>query len=372
MHHRLPLSCLLVKPAGSECNLHCTYCFYKPDRSPAAFGQRMSLATLELMVRQALGRGSGPVSFIWQGGEPTVMALDFYRKAVELQTVHGRGRQVVNSLQTNGLLVDDAWCAFFQENGFLVGLSLDGPEHVHDRYRRTASGQGSWRLVARAARKLLDAGVMVNAVSCVTEYSAAYARETYASLKSEGFTYMQFIPVIEPDETGQAAAFSVSPERYGAFLCELFDLWLADFQEGNPTTSIRLFESIFFLLLGQPAPECGFMKSCGTYLVVEHQGDVYPCDFFVSPNHRLGNLRETDLEELFNGARQRLFGQAKARLDTECLHCQWLPLCRGGCLKDRRNNPEGFQKQYFCPSMRQFLEHAVPVLRELAARWSPA
>lgn len=368
-----PLSCLLIKPAGSECNLRCAYCFSNTgDAPPPDAGHRMSLATLDLIMRQALGNGRSPVSFIWQGGEPTVMGIDFYRKAVELHRRYAGDRQVVHSLQTNGLLIDDTWCAFLRENAFLVGLSLDGPEHVHDRYRRAYSGEGSWRRVSRAAGRLLEAGVLVNAMSCVTAYSAPRVHEVYAFLKATGFTYMQFIPVIERDRSGRAASFSVSPEQYGAFLCDLCDLWLADFKEGNPTTSVRLFDTLFFMLRGQPAPECGFMKTCGAYLAIGPAGDAYPCDFFVSAAHRLGNVREASLEALLHSDRQRLFGQAKARLDPECLRCEWLRLCRGGCLKDRRNNPEGFRKNYFCGSMRQFLAHAVPVLKALAARWSPA
>ncbi|MBG0776733.1 MAG: anaerobic sulfatase maturase [Desulfovibrionaceae bacterium] len=364
------LNCLLVKPAGPDCNLRCSYCFYL--RKGELFGRgahRMDEETLAILTRRSLERAHGAFSFIWQGGEPTLMGLPFFEKAMGLQRHYGDGLRISNALQTNATLVDADWAVFFKANDFLVGVSLDGDEHVHDHHRVDTAGRGTWRTVSANARLLLGAGVAANAVACVSAYSAPYAAETYAFLKETGFDHMQFIPVVEPDGNGGVTDFSVSPEAYGEFLCTLFDAWRADFKDGRPSTSIRLFDTLFFTLLGHPAPECDARGTCGLYLAVEHTGDVYPCDFFIEPAHHLGNIREHHLHDLFNSRRQRLFGGAKAQLTPTCKACRWLPLCGGGCLKDRRNNPAGFKMSYFCTSMTRFLPHAVPTLKGLASRW---
>lgn len=370
MREFMNLSCLLVKPSGPDCNLRCSYCFYleKDEHFPVG-PHRMDEETLNRITRQALEKAPQTFSFIWQGGEPMLMGVDFFKKAVELQRKHAGRTTVTNALQTNGTLVTPEWADFFRINEFLVGLSLDGPQHVHDHFRLAADGKGTWEMVRNNAKLLLDEGVMVNAVSCVTEYSAAHAVESYQFLKETGFKHMQFIPVVEPDGNGGVADFSVSPLDYGDFLITLFDTWLADFKDGQPVTSIRFFDTLFFTMLGQPAPECGLRKTCGMYLAVEHNGDVFPCDFFVEPTHQLGNVHVHPLNALLNSKQQRLFGGAKANLTAKCRKCRWLKLCGGGCLKDRRNNPKGFRMNYFCQSMKTFLPHAVPVLKGLTQRW---
>lgn len=372
------LSCLLIKPAGPDCNLRCTYCFYQDKESlfPAvergmtcSASHRMTMNTLEVLTKDALTKAKNQFSFIWQGGEPTLMGLPFFEKALKLQKKYGAHLQVANAIQTNGTLIDHAWCDFFKKNDFLVGVSLDGCEKTHNRYRMSKGGAGTHAKVLENAKKMLDAGVNVNALACVTSSSAPEVGENYAFLRDAGFQYMQFIPVIEKDQNGKAMDFSVSPKSYGDFLCALFDLWLEDFKDGKPTTSIRLFDTLFFTLLGQPAPECGSRKTCGLYLAVEHTGDVYPCDFFIEKAHRLGSIQEHSLHDLLNSQKQRLFGGAKACLGNDCIQCQWLGLCGGGCLKDRKNNPDGFETSYFCPSMKCFYAHAVPTLQKIIPHW---
>lgn len=365
-----PLNCILVKPAGPDCNLRCSYCFYLEKEKLFSPGvHRMSLETLELVTRQVLENPVSTFSFIWQGGEPTLAGLHFFEKAVELQKRYAGATTVTNALQTNGSTINSEWGEFFRRNEFLVGVSLDGPQHIHDHYRRSPDGDGSWHTVFLNARLLLDAGVMTNSVSCVTAYAAEHAHETYCFLREAGFDHMQFIPVVEPDGNGGVADFSVSPEAYGDFLITLFDTWRADFRNGQPTASIRLFDTIFFTIMGHPAPECGMRRTCGLYLAVEHNGDVFPCDFFVEPTHRLGNVDDYKLGDLLNAKQQRLFGGAKANLAAKCRKCKWLKFCGGGCLKDRRYNPGGERMNYFCRSMKKFLPHAVPVLQEMAKRW---
>jgi len=370
---RKPLTSVLVKPAGADCNLSCAYCFYtaKAALYPETRRPRMSPEILEEMVRQVMRYGGPFVSFGWQGGEPTLMGPDFYRRAVELQERHGRpGQTVGNGMQTNGLLIDDQWCRLLARHSFLVGLSLDGPRHIHDRYRTDRGGAGTWARVCDAARRLLDGGVAVNALVLVNDYSVRYPREIYEFLKELGLTFMQFIPCVETDplDDRRAAPFSVAGNPYGRFLCELFDLWRADFKDGQPTTSVRFFESVLYTYAGLPAPECSLLEECGGYVVVEHNGDVYACDFFVEPEWKLGNLAIHSLAAMLNSSRQGGFGRLKKRVPGECAACRWLPYCRGGCTKDRLRVEADGGSNHFCEAYRMFFAHAHGELTRLAGR----
>jgi len=367
------LTSVLIKPAGPDCNLACTYCFYlkKAILFPRTKIHRMSEAILEEMIRQVMEQGSSPISFGWQGGEPTLMGLPFFEKAVEFQKTYGQGQTVGNGLQTNGILLDENWAHFLRENRFLVGLSLDGPQHIHDHYRVFRSGKGTWEQVVDRAKLLLDADVAVNALTVVSDYSAQFPEEIYEFHKSLGLTYMQFIPCVETDSRNptQAAPFSVSPEQYGHFLKKIFDLWWNDFRNGRPTTSVRFFDSVFYTYVGITPPDCTFYKECGIYVVVEHNGDVYACDFFVEPRWRLGNVMNNRLIDLLNSKKQDAFGKVKVQLPQECLTCPWLKHCWGGCPKDRLRDPRDRGSNHFCRSYQMFFEHADARLRELARVW---
>ncbi len=367
------LNSVLVKPAGPDCNMACSYCFYleKSVLFPGIKAHRMSEEILQEMIRQVMGQSRQEVSFGWQGGEPTLMGLPFFERAVEFQEKIGRGHVVGNGLQTNGLLIDKQWAEFLKEYKFLVGLSIDGPEHVHDHYRLMRNGKGSWSRVVDKARLLLDTGVEVNALAVVNDYSVKYPEEIYECLKSIGLNYMQFIPCVETDSRNpdQSAPFSVPPEKYGEFLCTVFDLWLADFADDVPSTSVRFFDSVFFHYVGLPPPECTLLEECGVYVVVEHNGDVYSCDFFVEPEWRLGNVMKDDLRILLNSEKQREFGRLKATLPGECRECQWLRYCRGGCTKDRLHNPDDRTLNHLCSSYKIFLKHADATLKKLADEW---
>ncbi len=332
----------------------------------------MSRDVLRETMRQALEQGGRQISFGWQGGEPTLMGLNFFKEAVEFQQRFGRGQEAANGLQTNGLLLDPEWARFLAEYKFLVGLSLDGPAHVHDRYRRTAAGKGSQALVEERARMLLSEGAEVNALVVVNDYSAHYPDEIYGYLKSLEINYMQFIPCVEldPSRRGRAASFSVNPDKFGEFMRKLFDLWWDDFQGLRPTTSIRLFESLFHLYVEVPPPLCTLLEECGTYLVVEHTGDVYSCDFFVDEEHHLGHVLNDRLIDLLQSDRQQTFGEDKAQLHAECRDCSWLGICRGGCPKDRLNNPTGNGLSALCPSYKLLFPYIDERMRDLARRWN--
>ncbi len=370
---RKKLSSVLVKPAGPDCNMACTYCFYleKAELFSNTKIHRMDEVILEETVKQVLSQGERDVSFGWQGGEPTLMGLSFFKKAVEYQQTYGRGHSVGNGLQTNGLLITEEWADFLAEYRFLIGLSLDGPEHIHNRYRHLRNGKGSWSRVVDKAQLLLDKGVATNALTVVNDYSVEYPVEIYTFHKSLGLDYMQFIPCLEPDPNNpsQAAPFSVPPEKYGQFLCRVFDLWLADFDEETATTSIRFFDSLFHIYVDLPPPECTLLRECGVYVVIEQNGDVYACDFFVDPEWRLGNIMENRLVDMLNSSRQTRFGRKKAALPQKCRLCPWLHTCRGGCTKDRLHNPSNKELNAFCSSYEMFFEHAHPHLEKLARDW---
>ncbi len=328
---------------------------------------RMNDEILRNMIGQFLAQADSEAVFTWQGGEPTLMGLGFFRRAVELQKRFGRGLTVGNAFQTNGLLLDSRWTDFFREYRFLVGLSIDGPSHVHDRYRRDSGGQGTFSRVADSAGLLLDSGVDVNALAVVNDYSAQFPEEIYGFFKDMGLVHMQFTPCVEilAGSEDVPAPFSVGPEDYGRFLCVLFDLWLEDFRNGLPTTSIRLFESLLFAFAGMEPPQCTLARTCGDYVVVEHNGEVYSCDFFVTPRWRLGNLMTGDLSGMFNSPLQREFGERKAALPSPCRECPWLPYCRGGCPKDRIRLEGNERIDHLCEGTRMFLDHAGAKMEKL-------
>lgn len=367
------LNNILVKPAGPDCNMACRYCFYleKANLFSESKVHRMSLDVLEEMVRQVCQNGERYISFGWQGGEPTLMGLPFYQQAVDFQQRYGRGQNVGNGLQTNGILIDNDWAKFLKEYNFLVGLSLDGPEHVHNHYRFMRDGRGSWKKVIDHAKLLLDAGVAVNSLTVLNDYSVQFPEEIYEFHKALGLTYQQYIPCVETDplDPKRAAPYSVSDIKFGEFLCSLFDLWLNDFKDNVPTTSIRHFDAVFHSYVGLTPPDCTMLSECGSYVVVEHDGSVYSCDFFVEPDWKLGNIMEGNLVDFLNSERQLEFGRMKSTLPDPCKTCQWLKYCHGGCTKDRIRDPRDNHLNHFCQSYRMFFEHADQRLQQLGDHW---
>lgn len=351
----------------------CTYCFYteKIKLFSNTKNHRMSDETLEEMIRQLMAQSSQQVSITWQGGEPTLMGLDFYKKAVELQKIYGHGQYMGNGLQTNGILINKDWANFLARYKFLVGLSIDGPQRIHDKYRLLKGGSDSWLKVVDSAKLLLDKDVAVNAITVVNNYSVEFPEEIYAFNKSKGLHYMQFIPCVEtdPKDSKKAARYSVSAKKYGTFLCKLFELWMSDFVNGAPTTSIRFIDSIISNYMGMNPLECSQLQTCGVYVVVEHNGDVYPCDFFVEPRWKLGNIKKDRLLDMLNSDKQRKFGRAKSNLPKVCRRCKWLKHCYGGCVKDRIRDPRDKNLNHFCRSFKMFFEHADGRLCNLAKNW---
>lgn len=362
---------LLIKPSGSDCNVDCVYCFYKSRSAEIGSGrQRMSAEVLEKLVKDYLGLRFQMSGFAWQGGEPTLMGLDFFKRAVELQKRYGiAGQEVGNSIQTNGLLLDDPdWCRFLVENKFLVGVSIDGPKELHDHYRLDLGGHGTWDRVMAAIARMKQSGVEYNTLTLINRLTADRADGIFDFLVGLGVRYLQFIPCVEVNpQSGEIADFSVTPRQYGDFLCRLFDRWMAF---GPDKLSIRDFDSILTHCIGGRHTICTFDRQCSQYIVVEHQGDVFPCDFFVEPKWRLGNILETPIEQLAACARKKAFARCKANLATKCLICQHLAVCRGGCMKDRAPfDPENYGREsYFCESYRRFFDYAMPRFLQVAAQ----
>jgi len=361
---------LLIKPSGSDCNVDCEYCFYKARAPQVGQGrQRMSLEVLEKLVKDYMQLRFALAGFAWQGGEPTLMGLDFYEKTVELQKKYGvPGQEVGNSLQTNAILLNDKWCRFLHENKFLVGVSIDGPKEFHDHYRLDHSGSGTFDRVMRAIESCKEHQVEFNTLTLINAKNVAHPEEVFDFLVGLGVKFLQFIPCVEVEPaTGKIADFSITPEQYGEFLCRLFDRW---YEHGPRNVSIRDFDSILSYYLTGRNTICTFDKQCSQYIVIEHTGDAFCCDFFVEPKWRLGNIFETPIEKLAASSMKRAFARAKQNLCNKCIVCRHLAVCRGGCMKDRVPfDKDNFgTESYFCEAYKRFFDHATPRFMQLAAR----
>ncbi len=348
---------LMVKPVGSACNLGCHYCYYL--EKAGLYGGRepvMSEALLERIIKDYSESVDVPeLSYVWHGGEPLLAGLAFFRKAVELQRKYSGGRKVVNSIQTNGTLLTDEWSAFFRKNGFLVGLSLDGPRDVHDGFRRDKKGGETFDRVMRGLKILRDHGVEFNTLSTVNCRSEGRGAEIYRFLKDAGSSYMQFLPVLEQAPDGSITPWSVSPRAFGEFMCEVFDEWLLS-DVGR--VFVTLFDAILASWCGINPGVCAFCQTCGGSPVVEHNGDVYSCDHFVTPECLLGNIRDRSLREMMTSEEQRRFGLSKRTgLPGKCLSCEFLPACGGECPQHRIAGTPALCEGYY-----HFFTHAAPAM----------
>ena len=352
---------LLIKPAGADCNLRCEYCFYLDHLKQQKKLPRMTDQVLEKLIRGYMKTEQPVYSLAFQGGEPTLMGVDFYRRVVELEKKYApSGSTVSNAIQTNGILIDDEFAAFMAKYRFLVGLSLDGPEHVHDRYRKDAGGKGTHSRVLRTAETLRKHGVEFNILSLVNSYSAGYARETYEYLKGLGFNYQQYIPCVEFD-----TEWIVDGEAWGDFLIELFDAW---YPNDVYKVSIRYFDSLVNRMSTGQSNVCHMDGNCCQYFVVEHDGGVFPCDFFVRPELQLGNIRTGTWQSFLESKRYADFGARKMLLNPDCPDCEWFSYCLGDCQKHRPNFPrEKGSLSHLCSGYKKFFAHALPTFEKISA-----
>ena len=358
---------LLVKPASADCNLRCDYCFYL-DRCklyPEGKTHRMPDDVLDAMVSKYMATPQPRYVFGWQGGEPTLMGVEFFRRVTELQEKHGsRGALVANGLQTNATLIDDEFARHLAKYKFLVGVSLDGPADVHDRHRRNAAGRGSHADVLRGIDQLRRRHVEFNILTLVNEANVRRGREIYRYLRDRGLLFHQYIPCVEFDERGDRMPFAIDGPAWGDFLCEVFDEWYA---ADTRRVSVRLFDSLLAWMVEGQRTTCTMGRDCRQYLVVEHNGDVYPCDFFVEPDLRLGNILADDWEGILDSPVYAAFGANKAKWAAECEECQWLDVCAGDCPKHRyAMGRDPHRLSHLCEGWKQFYAHAMDKLATLA------
>jgi uncharacterized protein len=391
---------VLAKPIGPICNLDCKYCFYLekellyPQPDPHINKWAMHEDVLESYIRQYIEAHDTPVvNFAWQGGEPTLLGVDYFRKLVEIQKKYANGKQIANAFQTNGVLLNDAWAEFFLEYQFLIGISIDGPRELHDAYRVDKGGQPTFDRVMRGIETLRRNKVDFNTLTTVHRANADSPLEVYRFLRDNGSGYMQFIPIVEriahqvteeglrlisPDFAGPAkvAPWSVEPRPFGKFLCAIFDEWV---RRDVGRTFVQLFDVSLESWMGMEASLCIFRKQCGAALAIEHSGDLYSCDHFVYPENRLGNIMESALASLAGSEQQQRFGEAKeSTLPHYCRECDVRFACNGECPKHRfLNTPDGEAGlNYLCAGYKMFFHHVDPYMRfmatELAAQRPPA
>ncbi len=362
---------VLAKPRGAICDLACAYCYYL-DKEALYPGSlfRMTDAVLERYIVQTFAASRTPVvTFAWQGGEPTLAGLAFFERAVALQERHRpAGVAVANTLQTNAVSLDDDWCRFFNEHDFLVGVSLDGPKHLHDAYRVDKAGRPTFDRVLAGLERLARHGVEANILTTLHAANALYPLEVYRFLRDTiGARYLQFIPIIERVGAEGVSARSITAGQYGAFLIAVFDEWL---RHDLGRVFVQIFDVALAVWYGQPAGLCIFEETCGRALALEHTGDLYSCDHFVDPAHRLGRIDERDLIELVADPRQTAFGQAKRdALPRYCRECEVRFMCNGGCPKDRfALTPTGEPGlNVLCAGYRAFFNHIDAPMRRMAA-----
>jgi uncharacterized protein len=365
---------MLIKPASSNCNLRCEYCFYHSlaeNRQTDSYGI-MDIDTLELLVKKALEYADHACSFVFQGGEPTLAGLDFFRSLTEFQKKYNAKKvQISNAIQTNGMVIDDEWARFLAENRFLVGLSLDGPKEIHDTYRTKPGGKGSFQRIMETVNRFNKYKVEYNILFVVTAYSARHAGKIYNFFKKHGFRYLQFIPCLDPlGEQPGGHEYSLTPDRYAFFLKTLFDLWYNDISKGN-VISIRYFDNLVSMAMGYRPEACGMSGVCSCQFVVEADGGVYPCDFYVIDEWYLGDLRHSSFEEIVKSEVTNRFIEVSKHIDTRCRECKWFGLCGGGCRRDREPFEEGKPVlNRFCPAYAEFFEYAGDRILQLAKMFS--
>ena len=355
---------VMLKPVGAVCNLNCKYCYYleKKNLYTKATGYVMSDEILERFIEQYLhSQTMHEVLFTWHGGEPLMRNRNFFKRALELQRKYGRGRQIDNCIQTNGTLLTDDWCKFFHENNFLVGISIDGPQHCHDIYRRTKDNRPTFLQVMKGIALLKKHKVEFNVMGVVNDYNVNYPLEFYNFFKSIDCRFIQFAPVVEKIDD-EFAPWNVPSEKWGDFLIAIFDEWV---RRDVGTFYIQYFDSTLANWVGQPPGVCIQAKTCGHAGLIEFNGDVYSCDHFVYPEYKLGNIRTATLAGMMYSDRQTKFGNDKRNaLPSQCKECQFLFACNGECPKNRIIKTASGEAglNYLCKGYYKFFEHVAPYM----------
>ncbi len=369
----MPAISLLIKPASSSCNMRCEYCFYSDvasSREIANYGI-MDYETLEVIVKKAFAYADSVASFGFQGGEPTMAGIDFFKKVIELQQKYNTKRiKVNNAIQTNGLNIDDEWAEFFFKNKFLVGLSLDGNKIVHDRYRLDNKKQGTFDRVLAAAKIMDKHKVEYNILTTVTIDVANNIEKIYYFFKKNKFNYLQFIPCLDELKSEQGGNnYSLTPQAYGDFLKRLFKMWYVDINTNKPM-SIRYFDNLVTMVGGYPPESCGMAGICSCYYMIEADGSIYPCDFYVTDEWRIGNIKTDEWEQMSSTDTAKRFVEISRQVADECKTCEHYQLCRGGCRRNREPISLGHNNlNYLCPSFKAFFDYAKEDLTKVAHKF---
>ena len=366
----MPPLTLLIKPASGSCNLCCRYCFYADEakkRTRTSFG-RMTDHTMRTLVDKAMDYAEGECTFAFQGGEPTLMGLGFYQNTAAYirSNPNFKRLRIHYSFQTNGILLDDTWAEWFAQNQVLVGISLDGPKDIHDRYRLDQAGKGTFHRVMGAIRLLEKHRVDYNILSVVTGTAARNSQQIYAFFQKNGFQYQQYIECLDPigEPPGQHP-YSLTPDRYESFLKNLFDVWYLDVKAGKYVYN-RYFENLLMMMNRQPAETCNLCGHCNPQWVFEADGSVYPCDFYALDQWKLGNILTDSFEEMKQGRKWQAFIAWSEQIPEECQACPWFALCRNGCRRNREPvTASSARKNLYCSAYWNFLEYAYPRLTEL-------
>lgn len=359
---------VMAFPSGPVCNLDCEYCYYlkKTELYPEIESFQMSDKTLEKYIKQYLEAQPGPVvNFGWQGGEPTLRGLAFFKKAAELQKKYApEGWKIENSIQTNAVLIDDQWAKFLKENNFLVGVSLDGPKELHNRYRKNKNAEGTHQKVMTGIKKLKEYDVEYNILAVVNNINSKKPEEVYQFFRDIEADFIQFIPIVEVDEKDEITSRSVRPEDYGKFLIKVFNEWINDLGD----VYVQIFEEAVSAWSGYGANLCVFSKECGKGPVMEYNGDLYSCDHFVEPEYKLGNINDISIVKMMNSNKQHDFGRGKREsLNERCLECDYLFICNGGCPKNRIIDTGDKNKlNYLCEGYELFFAYIDTFMKKLA------
>ena len=362
----------MIKPASSICNMKCGYCFYcdiAKNREHASYGM-MSEDTLERAVKVALAYSSRDCTIAFQGGEPTLRGLDFFNKLIGCQKKHNVNNvRIHNAIQTNGFKLGEEFIKFFAEHSFLTGISLDGSRDTHDAYRKTPFGDDTFFNVIETINLFKRHGAEFNILTVVNGRTGKKAEKIYSFYKKNCFNYLQFIACLDPlNEAPGNYGHSLTPEVYGSFLCELFDLWHEDLQNGRQPY-IRQFENYIGILLGMGAESCDMLGVCGRQYVVEADGSVYPCDFYVLPEYRLGNLNFDSLDKIDENRNKIGFIKYSSSIRDNCKPCEFYRICRGGCRRHRLIDAgDGSVRNYFCVAYKKFFGYALGRMLMIAER----
>ena len=364
----MPPISLLIKPASGSCNMRCQYCFYTDEmcnRNVSSYGI-MNPDTLESVIRKALGYAKGRASFCFQGGEPTLVGLDFFERVIYLQNKYRNlGTQVHNAIQTNGLLINRQWADFLAKNHVLTGLSLDGPKDIHDINRVDAEGKGTFQRILSTAQLLASRKAEFNILTVVTADVASHVGRVYGFFRKNNLLYQQYIPCLDPMEKPRGGnRYSLTPDLYAKFLTDLLQLWYIDKMNGR-FIHIRYFDNLLMMMMGRQPESCGMSGRCVNQLVVEADGSVYPCDFYVLDQWRLGNLFTDPIEEIISNPLAQRFISESLLPHENCNTCECRLLCRGGCRRDRVVQGDGTSLNYFCDTMKVFFRYAIPKLHDV-------